>query len=187
MRKLYDGTTACIAGTKTRFDILCGCRQGGWESPSLFNYYFDFVLKVCAEELERKYPDGWGISFDYRIPGECTDRKQRGEGRMSGVQLIRWLLYADDLVLFCPTLQQAEGILNVMNNVCKRFGLTISFKKTKIMQFQTNTTTECFTIDGHNIDNVDEFCYLGHTIYKNNGDFCRCSRCTCNSKISRDG
>ena len=44
LRKLYDGTTGCITGTKERFDILCGCRQGGLESPTLFNYYFDFVF-----------------------------------------------------------------------------------------------------------------------------------------------
>ena len=57
-----------ISGTKVQFDILCGCCQGGLESPTLFNYYFDFVLKVCAEEIDRKSPDGWGISFKYRIP-----------------------------------------------------------------------------------------------------------------------
>ena len=33
--------------------------------------------------------------------GECTNCKHRREGKMTGVQLIRWLLYADDLVLFC--------------------------------------------------------------------------------------
>ena len=64
LRKLYDGTTAFISGTKTHFDILVGCRQGGLESPTLFNYYFDFVLKICAEEIDRKFPDGWGLSFD---------------------------------------------------------------------------------------------------------------------------
>ena len=51
LRKLYDGTTAYISGTKTFFDILVGCRQGGLESPTLFNYYFDFVLKVCTKSM----------------------------------------------------------------------------------------------------------------------------------------
>ena len=105
--------------------------MGGLESPTLFNYYFDFVLKVCAEEIDRKIPDGWGISFKYRIPSECTTREQRGEIRMHGIEIIRWLLYADDLVLFCPNITQAQHIIIIMNNVCKRFGLTISFKKNK--------------------------------------------------------
>ena len=51
LRKLYDGTKAYISGTKTHFDILVGCRQGGLESPTLFNYYFDFVLKFAQKRL----------------------------------------------------------------------------------------------------------------------------------------
>ena len=165
LRKLYDGTKAYIAGTKTKFDILIGCRQGGLESPTLFNYYFDFVLKVCAEEIDRKYPGGWGLSFDYRISGECTNREQRRVKRMNGTQLLKWLLYADDLVLFCPDLNQAQEIINIMNNVCKRFGLSISFKKTKVMQFNTGTDATTIKVGEAVLDNVCEFCYLGHTIY----------------------
>ena len=62
LRKLYDGTKAYIAGTKVRFDLLVGCRQCGLESPTLFNYYFDFVLKVCVEEIDCKFPEGCGLS-----------------------------------------------------------------------------------------------------------------------------
>ena len=165
LRKLYDGTKAYISGTKTTFDILVGCRQGGLESPTLFNYYFDFVLKVCAEEIDQKFPEGWGLSFDYRIPGECTNREQRRVKRMNGTQLLRWLLYADDLVLFCTNLHQAEVIMNIMNNVCKRFGLTISFKKTKVMQFNTGTEDTIIKVGEAFLENVSEFCYLGHTIF----------------------
>ena len=165
LRKLYDGTKAYISGTKTTFDILVGCRQGGLESPTLFNYYFDFVLKVCSEEIDRKFPDGWGLSFDYRIPGECTNREQRRIKPMSGTQLIRWLLYADDLVLFCPSLNQAHEIIIIMNNVCRRFGLSISFKKTKVMQFNTGTEDITISVGDAVLENVCEFCYLGHTIF----------------------
>ena len=125
LRKLYDGTKAYIAGTKVLFDLLVGCRQGGLESPTLFNYYFDFVLKVCAEEIDRKFPEGWGLSFDYRIPGECSNRQQRQDKNMHGVEFIKWLLYADDLVLFCPNITQAQEIMIIMNSFCIRFGLTI--------------------------------------------------------------
>ena len=165
LRKLYDGTTAFISGTKTHFDILVGCRQGGLESPTLFNYYFDFVLKICSEEIDRKFPDGWGLSFDYRIPGECTNREQRRLKKMHGTEIIKWLLYADDLVLFCPSLAQAQDAIIIMNSVCKRFGLTISLKKTKVMQFNTNTLDVSLTVDGIVLDNVSDFCYLGHTIF----------------------
>ena len=171
LRKLYDGTTAIITGSKVQFDLLIGCRQGGLESPTLFNYYFDFVLKVCAQEIDKKFPDGWGLSFNYRIPSECTNREQRSERRMHGLEIIRWLLYADDLVLFCPDITQAQQIITIMNNVCKRFGLTISFSKTKVMQFNTNTEEVNVIVDNIKLDNVNEFCYLGHTIFNNDNDF----------------
>jgi len=170
LRKLYDGTTAIISGTKVRFDLLIGCRQGGLESPTLFNYYFDFVLKVCAEEIDCKYPNGWGIPYEYRIPGECTNRAQRQEKQMHGKEFIKWLLYADDLVLFCPDIKQADDIINIMNGVCQRFGLTISFKKTKIMQFNTNTSDVTVSVGGTVLENVTEFCYLGHTIFNNDNN-----------------
>ena len=45
LKKIYEGTTASIKGSKAVFDVLVGCRQGGQESPCLFNYYFDYVFR----------------------------------------------------------------------------------------------------------------------------------------------
>ena len=86
-------------------------------------------MKVCAEEIDRKFPDGWGLSFDYRIPGECTNREQRHQKKMHGTEFIKWLLYADDLVLFCPDIIQAQEIIEIMNSVCNRFGFNYFFHK----------------------------------------------------------
>ena len=36
--KMYEGTTASILGMKERFQVLVGCRQGGQETPCIFNY-----------------------------------------------------------------------------------------------------------------------------------------------------
>ena len=78
------------------------------------------------------------------------------------------ILYADDLVLFCTSFEEAHKILNIINNICKRFGLNISFKKTKTMVFGDESSAESkslFSVDGVEIENVRQFCYLGHTIY----------------------
>ena len=72
LHAMYKHTTASIIGMKTKFDVLVGCRQGGQESPCLFNYYFDYVLKVAASEIDKKFPEGWGIDFNYNIPHTCT-------------------------------------------------------------------------------------------------------------------
>ena len=58
--------------------------------------------------------------------------------------------------------------MNIINNICKRFGLNISFKKTKTMVFGDESSAESkslFSVDGVEIENVRQFCYLGHTIY----------------------
>ena len=71
---MYEGTTASIRGMEARFDVLVGCRQRGQESPCLFNYYLDFVLKVAANEIDKRFPGGWGVKFDYNIAHQCTNR-----------------------------------------------------------------------------------------------------------------
>ena len=61
LKKMYEATTASIKGTKAKFDVLIGCRQGGQESPCIFHYYFDYVLKVAAMEIDKAFPNGRGL------------------------------------------------------------------------------------------------------------------------------
>ncbi|MCP4258756.1 MAG: hypothetical protein GY774_14830 [Planctomycetes bacterium] len=84
LQLMYEGTTASICGMKTAFEVLVGCRQGGQESPCIFNYYFDFVLRVAAWEIDKAFPEGWGLDFAYNIPHTCSNREQRPRGRLNG-------------------------------------------------------------------------------------------------------
>ena len=165
LKLMYTGTTASIKGMKTAFKVLVGCRQGGQESPVLFNYYFDFVLKVAASEIDKAFPNGWGLEFPFNIPHVCSNREQRRQQRLNGTEFIKWILYADDVVLFSKTVQEAESILNILYTTCKRYGLNISFKKTKTQVFHDETLaakTSLFKVNGKVIENVREFVYLGH-------------------------
>ena len=153
---------------KSSFEVLIGCRQ---ESPCLFNYYFDFVLKVAAHEIDRIYPEGWGIDFDYNIPHTCSNRIQRRVAGLSGTQIIKWILYADDMVVFAKTVNEAEEILKIISDTCKRFGLSVSFGKTKTQVFNDEDLAQkpsLFNIGVHEIENVREFTYLGHVITNSN-------------------
>ena len=49
---------------------------------------------------------------------------------------------------------------------CKDFGLTISLKKTNVM-VQGSETQPNITIDDYQLENVDEFTYLGYTLCSN--------------------
>ena len=73
--------------------------------------------------------------MEYNIPQTCTNRSQRQNGKMLGTEVIKWILYADDVVLFCKSVNEAKQILNIINDTCNSFGLTISFKKTKTQVF----------------------------------------------------
>ena len=116
LRKMYEGTSASIKGMDTKFDVLVGCRQGGQESPVLFNYYFDYVLKVAADAIDKAFPNGWGINMEYAIPHTCTNRAQQTEGRMSGTEIIQWISYADGLVLFWKTPLEAKQLFTIIND-----------------------------------------------------------------------
>ena len=164
LNRMYDGTTASIKGMDVKFDVLVGCRQGGQESPFLFNLYFDYVLKIAADKIDEAFPEGWGINFEYEIPHTCTNRAQRSVGKMRGVEIIRWILYADDVVLFCVRAKDAKRMLTIIDDTCKRFGLNISFGKTKTQVFNDaalQEKTSIITVNGHEIENVTDFVYLG--------------------------
>ena len=75
---MYEGTTASIAGMKSNFDVLIDCRLGGQESPCLFNYYFDYVLRVAAAEIDKEFPNGWGREFEYNI-STCVQVESNGK------------------------------------------------------------------------------------------------------------
>ena len=174
LKKMYEGTTASIKGSKAKFDVLVGCRQGGQESPCLFNYYFGYVLNVAADEIDKTFPDGWGIEFHYNIPHQCTSREQRQKEKMRGIEVMRWILYADDVVLFCKSAEEAHTILSIINTTCKRFGLNISFLKTKTQVFndpELASKETLFNIGDEVIKNVQEFVYLGQLI-TTKGDGC---------------
>ena len=133
LHKMHQGTTASIFGTKERFEVLVGCRQRGQESPCIFNYYY--VLRVAAYEIDKQFPDGWGIEFVLNIPHFCTNREQRKSGRLNGVEIVIWLVYADDLVPFCKIMAEVKTIMNILNDTCSRFGLNMAFPKKRFIVF----------------------------------------------------
>ena len=72
-------------------------------------------------------------------------------------------------------MNNSETVLKIQNEEFKRFGLTISFTKTKTIVFNVNESLmeskSLFTIENNKISNERALTYLGHTItnLNNNG------------------
>ena len=79
------------------------------------------------------------------------------------------LLYADDQVLIANTPQAMKGLLKNLEIYCKKIFLKINIDKTKCMIFEKGraNTKYNFYLYGKKIEIVQEFKYLGITLYQN--------------------
>ena len=127
-------------------------------------------MKVAAAEIDRKFPEGVGVKYCYKISHLL--RPKRGSGlpsKLSGEQIVRALLYADDVGSISTTVEESRQILEILDSVCRRFGLYVSFKKTFTQVFNCSDLCDVdslYAVAGHSIQNVSEFKYLGHLFHR---------------------
>ena len=119
LKAVYTGTIAAIKHTVDQFQIHTGCRQGGIESPMIFNIYMDFVLRCAEHEVQSKYPES-GLKYSYQINIEASTREQRKLHGLRGNDWLRMLLYADDIVLFCENIEELQGVIDIYNRTFKQ-------------------------------------------------------------------
>lgn len=173
LKVFYTGTSAAVKGSKVFFNTFTGCRQGGLESPVLFNIYLDFVLRCVEYEVLQKFPNT-GLQYSYNIPGHCSTREQRSVHGLSGVQRLRMILYADDIALLCTDIDELAEIIKIYDNTFTRFGLKISTGKTETMAFNVpediKSRPSLISVGGVALKNVRTFKYLGHMITNNDDD-----------------
>ena len=121
VQNLYSKTTIDIDGHKIQ--TTAGVRQGGPESPLLFNLYIDFVMRIF---MTHAADQGWDFfKFKYRIP---TTREERSTKRdpTTGTAQLDWSGYADDIVLYLLSLASLQTSLPLIDSVFKRFKLQSS-------------------------------------------------------------
>ena len=140
----YSNQTMCVRWGGTISDKFCvsnGVRQGSVLSPFLFNVYMDGLS--CSLNT---YPTGCYI----------------------GDSLVNHLMYADDLVLICPS---ATGLCSLLQ-LCENFGIVndVKFNSTKSIilicrsKSMKNVDFGQFTINNDIIPNKLITKYLGHYI-----------------------
>ena len=104
----------------SEFDINRGVRQGDILSPILFNAALEHVLG--------RWKDGL-ISEGFALDGNRN------------IERITNLRYAEDLLLFGQSLDEAISMLDSLTEILRAYGLELNLTKTEIL------STECTTED----------------------------------------
>ena len=117
-QSLYSRTTTALTQTPDdKFDVKCGVRQGGPESPLLYNLLMDYVMRVYLEECDKGNINF--LKLKYNIP----DVASHSEIASVGFHTLDWIGYADDLTLMFENDEDLRKGLYLLNKVFERFGL----------------------------------------------------------------
>ncbi len=108
-------------------------------SPTLFNIYINELAKVLEQSS---------------APGLTLHDSN-----------IKFLLFADDLVLLSPTEEGLQQNLDILHKFCQTWALTINANETKILTFQKRPRFQGkrhnFTLGMTKIEHATNYTYLG--------------------------
>ena len=174
LETLYSYSTTSLAETPDDlFELTLGVRQGGPESPPLFNLYIDYVMRVFMGLCEKNNVKF--LTLRYRVPSAATTREERYQRADVGEHDVNWSGYADDLALIFSNKDNLQNGLNTLDETFRRFHLTINETKTKtmILNYQhinqdiSNYPATIGFLPNICIENVTKFRYLGDMIVFN--------------------
>ena len=144
---LYSNTRSSVRigqSVSDSFETKTGVLQGDTLAPFLFIIVLDYVLRLA-------FPDS-SDAFHFGALSLCV------------------FAFADDLALIAGNPEDAQRLLTRLHNAALRVGLQINIKKTKVLHLpkDTNFTT---MVDNEVIESVDDFKYLGVTIFDSRDAF----------------
>ena len=129
-------------------------------APTLFVIFFALVLKHAFGTAQE------GIYLWSRSNGRLFNLARLKARTKVRKALIRDLLFADDAAVVTHTQRELQLLMDRVSVACKDFGLTISLKKTNILD-QDISAPPVISIDDYEFDVVHKFLYLGSTITDN--------------------
>ena len=123
------------------YRCINGIRQGGQQSPLLYNVYTDELNYLLSSENHGCHVDNC-----------CVNN----------------LSYADDMVLLAPTLSALQKLLDICGNFSEPHDIVYNTTKTVCMLVRPNCPNYSLStetkLSGVALEYVDEFQYLGHII-----------------------
>ena len=161
LKSIYSYTSTSLAETpEDKFELTVGVRQGGPESPMLYNLYMDFVMRIYIDACNTK-----GIKFlklKYNIPSSASSTGNNAVGNFT----IDWCGYADDLLLVFEDEDSLRKGVKLLDEIFTRYRLDINTSKTKTMilnqQYEEREYPATIsTLRGCELENVKTYRYLG--------------------------
>ena len=121
-------------------EVLRGVPQGSVLAPFLFNCFVDDLVQELGE-----------------VEGV--------DGVVVGKEVLRCLLYADDVVLFGETPQSLQRLLDVCGEWALKWGMTWAPHKSKVIRMgsvrRSDKGGEGLVLGGVELEEVERFVYLG--------------------------
>ena len=120
LEQLYKQTSLTFLETDETFETTSGVRQGGPESPFLFNLYIDYIMRVFINESHTE-----NIKFFehcFRLNPRSISREERLKMRQENLKSFRistlpWCGYADDLILFLLELSDLQKATDLLESI----------------------------------------------------------------------
>ena len=163
IKQFHDGMSAQVVGTDHSFPVSNGVKQGCVLAPTLFSIIFSLML-ISAFKTSSA-----GIKVRYRTDRGIFDLRSLKARTKTTEILVRDLLYADDCAIVTHTEAELQDLTDRLSTAAKKYGLTISIKKTEVLfqPAQRNSTSPCIFVDGQRLNNVEYFTYLGSCVTAN--------------------
>ena len=161
LESLYASTTTSLnENPENTFKLTVGVRQGGPESPLLYNLYMDFVMRVYLQECKRE--NVRFLKVRYKIPEYASSTNVSAAGDLT----VDWSGYADDLMLFFEDEKSLRDGLKILEETFSRYRLKINPSKTKTMILnqqheQREYPSSISALNGVKLTNVKQYTYLG--------------------------
>ena len=133
-------------------------------APLLFTLVFSAMLNDAFHDNDL------GALIRFRTDGNVFNLRRLKSRIRTSKLLIKDLLFADDCALLAHTIDDIQAITNAFARSARRFGLTISLKKTEVMYQPkpgADYSAPIITIDNNPLNVVDKFTYLGSTLSQN--------------------